>query len=98
MACWDQAVAASIRINGNDRVAGYFGRKNKVINAVLQGVITNQQSRNIKHIAFGNINNPESRVSKMKATDRNYEMLSELNIRPRTTYLARIRNPYKELG
>jgi Fe-S-cluster-containing dehydrogenase component len=49
-------------------------------------------------IAFGNINDPESKVSKMKATDRNYEMLSELNIRPRTTYLARIRNPYKELG
>ncbi len=49
-------------------------------------------------IAFGNLNDPNSRVSKLKSNGRNYELLSELNIRPRTSYLARVRNPNPELG
>jgi MoCo/4Fe-4S cofactor protein with predicted Tat translocation signal len=44
-------------------------------------------------IVFGDVNDPESRVSKMKAQDRNYRLLEYLNVKTRTSYLARIRNP-----
>jgi MoCo/4Fe-4S cofactor protein with predicted Tat translocation signal len=44
-------------------------------------------------IVFGDISDPESRVSKMKAQDRNYRLLQYLNVNTRTSYLARIRNP-----
>jgi MoCo/4Fe-4S cofactor protein with predicted Tat translocation signal len=44
-------------------------------------------------IVFGDVSDPESRVSKMKEQDRNYQLLKYLNVNARTSYLARIRNP-----
>jgi Fe-S-cluster-containing dehydrogenase component len=44
-------------------------------------------------IVFGNLKDPESRVSQLKGLDRDYSVLELLYTRPRTTYLARIRNP-----
>jgi Fe-S-cluster-containing dehydrogenase component len=67
---------------GNDRKALPDGA---VTPACAQACPTNA-------ITFGNINDEKSRVHELKRSPRNYEMLQELNIRPRTTYLARVRN------
>ena len=48
-------------------------------------------------IAFGDINNPDSQVTKLKQSPLNYGILTELNTRPRTTYLAGIKNPNPEI-
>jgi molybdopterin-containing oxidoreductase family iron-sulfur binding subunit len=48
-------------------------------------------------IVFGNINDPNSRVSQYKATELNYGILTDLNTRPRTTYLAALKNPNPEI-
>jgi Fe-S-cluster-containing dehydrogenase component len=44
-------------------------------------------------IVLGDINDPNSRVSKLHRHERTYEMLEELNTKPRTRYMARVRNP-----
>jgi molybdopterin-containing oxidoreductase family iron-sulfur binding subunit len=48
-------------------------------------------------IMFGDLNDPNSRVSQWKRETLNYSLLGELNTRPRTTYLTDIRNPNPEL-
>jgi Fe-S-cluster-containing dehydrogenase component len=47
-------------------------------------------------IVFGDLSDPKSRVSRLSAEQRSYRMLAELNIRPRTAYLAKVTNPRDE--
>ena len=49
-------------------------------------------------IVFGNIVDEDSRVARLKASPLNYELLGELNVQPRTTYLARLKNPNPKLS
>ncbi|MEZ4702473.1 MAG: TAT-variant-translocated molybdopterin oxidoreductase [Rhodothermales bacterium] len=48
-------------------------------------------------IVFGNINDPNSKVSKARQDNRRYEMLAELSTKPRASYLGRVTNPNPEL-
>ncbi len=48
-------------------------------------------------IVFGDMNDPASRVARWKKDPRGYALLSELGTRPRTTYLAAVKNPNPEL-
>ena len=52
-----------------------------------------QQVCPVDGVSFGDISDPKSQVSQAKESDRDYAVLGYLNVRPRTTYLARLRNP-----
>ena len=56
-----------------------------------------QQACPTQAISFGNIEDPNSEVSQWKASELNYGILTDLNTNPRTTYLARVRNPNPEI-
>jgi len=56
-----------------------------------------QQACPTDAIVFGNINDPKSRVARLKENPRNYGLLADMNTRPRTTYLALVHNPSPQL-
>jgi MoCo/4Fe-4S cofactor protein with predicted Tat translocation signal len=82
------------RINAAKITSEEAGRK------VADGEIKTacQQTCPADAIVFGNLNDPNSRVATLQAEVRNYSMLADLNTRPRTTYLAVVRNVNPELG
>ena len=57
-----------------------------------------QQTCPTEAIVFGDINDPNSRVAKLKKQERNFGMFADLGTRPRTTYLARVTNPSTEVS
>ena len=56
-----------------------------------------QQACPTKAIAFGDLNDSKSAVAAWTAVNRNYKLLAEIGTRPRTSFLARIRNPNPKL-
>jgi MoCo/4Fe-4S cofactor protein with predicted Tat translocation signal len=84
--CVQRINAAKIRSEEEDRSV----RDGEIVTAC-------QAACPAEAIVFGNINDPNSRVAKLKAQSRDYGLLDDLNTRPRTTYLARVRNPNPEI-
>jgi MoCo/4Fe-4S cofactor protein with predicted Tat translocation signal len=68
--------------------------------AVRDGEIVTacQQACPTSAITFGNINDKASKVAQIKAKERDYQVLTDLNFRPRTTYTAGVINPNPELA
>lgn len=52
-----------------------------------------QQACSTDAIAFGNLSDPASRVTQIHKNNRAYSVLGELNVKPRTKYLAKVKNP-----
>jgi Fe-S-cluster-containing dehydrogenase component len=56
-----------------------------------------QQACPASAITFGNLNDKQSRVAKLREDQRSYQLLADLNTRPRTTYVAAVLNLNQEL-
>ena len=84
--CTQRINAARITAQKQDRI-------------ILDGEIVTacQAACPVEAIAFGDLNDPHSRVSQLKAQPLDYWMLGELNTRPRTSYLVKLRNPNRKL-
>ncbi|HET7755333.1 MAG TPA: TAT-variant-translocated molybdopterin oxidoreductase [Anaeromyxobacteraceae bacterium] len=78
------------------RIAVRASGQNKIPDGELQTAC--QQACPSQAIVFGNLADPESRVSKMHQDERRYDLLHFLGTRPRTAYLVRIRNPNPALS
>jgi molybdopterin-containing oxidoreductase family iron-sulfur binding subunit len=85
--CVQRIAAAKIEADKENREI----RDGEIVTACQQACPTNA-------ITFGNINDKNSRVSKIKAQSRNYGVIADLNTRPRTTYIAEVFNPNQALA
>jgi molybdopterin-containing oxidoreductase family iron-sulfur binding subunit len=87
--CTQRITGAKIKAK-NDFLAGKrdteFVKDGEVLTACQQACPT-------QAITFGNLNDGGAAVSKLHQNPRAYSVLEELNTRPRTQYLAKLRNP-----
>jgi Fe-S-cluster-containing dehydrogenase component len=85
------AEVEEVRLQQADPNASRKIRDGEVVTACQQACPTDA-------IVFGDINDKNSRVTQLKAQPRNYGALTELNTRPRTSYIANVINPNFEIG
>ena len=85
--CVQRIEAAKIQADKENRAV----RDGEIVTACQQACPTDA-------IIFGNQNDPTSRLVKRKNTERNYQVLADLNYKPRTTYTAGVINPNPELA
>lgn len=85
--CLQRISAAKIEADKENRAI----RDGEIVTACQQACPTNA-------IVFGNINDKNSRVYKIKNQPRNYGVVADLNTRPRTTYIAEVFNPNQALA
>jgi MoCo/4Fe-4S cofactor protein with predicted Tat translocation signal len=85
--CVQRIEAAKIEADKENRAI----RDGEIVTACQQACPTDA-------IHFGNINDPNSKVAKHKAKERDYQVLADLNYKPRTTYTAGVINPNPELA
>ncbi len=86
------------RINGGRITAKLSGKKVGDGENDVRVTTACAQACPTQAITFGNLLEPTSAVAKLAKLDLNYGLLSELNTKPRTTYLGRVRNPNPELA
>jgi Fe-S-cluster-containing dehydrogenase component len=79
------------RVRIETRVAGTDIKDGEIVTAC-------QQACGSQAIVFGSLHDPQSAVSKLHQDSRRYDLLHELGTRPRTAYLARVKNPNPELA
>jgi Fe-S-cluster-containing dehydrogenase component len=85
--CTQRIQAAKLQAQEEDRPV----RDGEILTACQQACPTGA-------IVFGNLNDPQSQVRQLKGEPLGYGLLAELNTLPRTTYLARLRNPNPEIA
>jgi MoCo/4Fe-4S cofactor protein with predicted Tat translocation signal len=85
--CVQRIMAAKVTADKENREI----RDGEIVTACQQACPTDA-------IVFGNINDKNSKVAKRKATERDYQVLGDLNYHPRTTYTAGVINPNPELA
>ena len=56
-----------------------------------------QQACPAQAIVFGDLNDPDSRIAKLRSSGRAFHVLEELNVKPNVTYLAKVRNPHSDM-
>jgi Fe-S-cluster-containing dehydrogenase component/anaerobic selenocysteine-containing dehydrogenase len=80
--CVQRIEAAKIAARREDRTV----QDGEIVTACQQACVS-------ESIVFGDLNDPNSRVSRLTARDHTYKLLAEVGTQPRTTFLAKIRNP-----